>query len=328
MSRRRLFTAGVALLTVGLVVRRRSRRARRAGPWAIPFAAIFGATRATEIDFGYPGTVLDNIGSFFGSIITTVIGDISSAVSGGITWALGVVQGWLVKLYTALTHLIGAIPGAFGSIVDYVRWLEETFDTFVGNIYDSIANAVVNGITDGLDVGGWLAGLLGGWLDSVLQATLAAGGWFYGFVADIVTDILRSALSVGSWIYDLIASIVQYVIDQVFADVGWLWAKLETFVNQLIYDGLTAGNWLYNWIADNIVQPLIDLALQGFADIVAVVHGAWSFLVWIAQHPLQWFVDQLTSLADLHGEALWARIGEALDREGGTAFSVLDDLFG
>lgn len=328
MNRRRLATAGAVALTVALLARRSNRRARRHPAWVIPFAAIFGASRSAEIDFGYPGTVLDNIGSFFGGLITTVVGDITGAVSAALNWVLNIVQTWLVKLYTALTHIIGAIPGAFGSVVDYVRWLEDTFDTFVGSIYDSIRNGIVDGITAGLDAGGWLAGLLTDWLGSVLQGVIAAGGWFYGFVANIVTDILQSALQVGSWIYDLIAGIVGYVVDQLFADVGWLWGRLETFVNQLLYDGLAVGEWLYNWIKDEIVQPLIDLALQGLGDLLAVVQGAWDFLVWVAQHPLQWFIDQFEDLAGLRGDALWSRIGEALDSESGHAFSILDDLFG
>lgn len=328
MTRRRLFTAGVVACAVGLIVHRRNRRARRSPGWTIPFAAIFGATRTAEINIGYPGTVLQNIGGFFGSIITSVIGDIASAVANALTWSLSVVQGWIASVWQGVLAIIGAIPGAFSSLVDYIEWFYNTFLDWTGFVLDEIAQGVVNAVSEGLDAGGWLAGLLTGWLGTILPQILQGAAWFVELVEGFATDVLRQALTVGSWLYNLIANVVQYVLDGIIGGGEYLWNLVEPFVRQLIIDAFTVGGWLYDYIRDSIVQPLIDFALAGISDVIDVVKGAWDFLVWVGEHGLAWFTDLADTIAGLSGDALLHTLEDAITGNEGTVEDLLDRLFG
>ena len=274
---------------------------------AIPFAvAVSTIVRSGQSIDLTPGAVFSGIAGFFGGVIQTVIGDIITPVANAISWAGGRLEGWIVSLWSELLALIGTLPGAFVDVVDFVTAEFQNAENLAQFLYNSAWSEIQSVEST---IGGFITNTL-----STLQASL--------------TTLLQTAISQGgllwNWIYN---TVLQPLYDEVSNVLNLAVDEALSAVQQFIQAGLDIGGWLWGLLSP-LVQSLIDAALAGVSDIIAVVNGAWDFLVWIATHPLSWFTDQVDSFFAAGANALVAAIVNALESEQDAVVSWLDSTFG
>lgn len=272
MTRRRaLAAAGGA--TLALIVWRRRRRPRAPIPYAIPFAAVAVAVRAgaTAIDLS-PSTVFSNIAGFFGSVVMTLIGDLITPVANAIAWAGTQLIGYVSDLYQHVLGFIGTINTVFSTVADYIDSVYNFARDFAVQLFDSVVAQV----------------------DDLVSRVSSITQWVLDNVANLISDALELAFEVGGWAWNKIYTDFIYPIyatlDQIANSVI---DTVTRVVNDLLSAAAAAGGWLWNLVT-NIVNDAVNVALSGLSDLIGVVEGAWSFLVWVALHPLDWF----TSLID------------------------------
>jgi hypothetical protein len=245
-------------------------------PW-VAWAA--SSTRAFDgVDLS-EGTVFSAIGGWFGGVVMTLIGDIITPIARAISWAAGQLEGWIGTIWITFLSMVGSIPPLFTNIVDYVATLVGQARDFAVWLYDQ-TNTLID------TVSGQLTNLLD---------TLA------GVVGDIVTTVLTDGFGFGNWLWNLVYDGMIAPLWQTFTNtLDTLWQQMVQFLNATL-DGLfAAGSWVWDRVTA-LVNELLNVALAGIGDVIAVVRGAWNFLVWIAAHPLDWFSQQVDAVFG-HGE--------------------------
>lgn len=208
------------------------------------------------------------------------------------------------------------LSGVAGAVKDFVfEVVSKALDLAFGaiNALDDVYHAVTNALTGGFD---WLtqnavnaANAVAGvvtqtynMLDdafSNLRAQLKSmleHAWddLKAWVLDPAGDFLKGVLGEG---WDIVKKLiglgidgVNFLISLALDPFGTIWGLIEQAVKDIVGVVVPPFEW--------IVQTGLDILFAGFGDVVAVIKGAWHFLVWVAEHA-----------ADLTEEALTASFG-------------------
>lgn len=278
---------GAGIVVAGVVLYRRRRKPRASIapmiPW-LAYAAVNSVPRQS-IDLS-ASTIFNNIAGFFGGVVMTLIGDIIGPIASAIEFAAGKLEAWIVQLWNELWAQLGSIPNTFLSVADYIEKLYNNATGFAQWLFDNAANEITNIVGTVQNIADGIAGSVLDTIQGYISDLIAVGGGLFDWVWQTFIEPLYA------WVSQQLSGLFDW-ISQVVSDV--------------INDGLNAGGWLYDQLR-NIVNDLIGLALAGFADVIAVVQGAWNFLVWVAQHPLGWLENQLDELTAGGPDAVLSRL--------------------
>lgn len=310
MKRSRLIAvAGVAV--VGCVVWR-ARRPRRASitpviPWLV-YAAV-STTPRQDVDLSF-GWVLDTIGSFFGGLVLTVIGDIVSAIA----HALSLVGATIINWVTALWH---GIQDTFGAVLNVVSFVQAQAQQLFGIAIGAVNSAYteLRGLIDG--VIGNVENITGGILDNI---------W------NLVWSVLTPAIAIGGglwqWVWNTFIVPLYEALSRLYGDV--LNAVGGLFTSLL--DEITgAGGWLYEWAKSLIIEvagPLINSVLGPYIELFDVIRGALPFLKWVAAHTLDWFQSLADSIEALTPQHVLGAIENAINDNTDDVDAILNRFFG
>lgn len=305
MKRSRMLVLAGAVIGVGLVARR-ARRPRARIPFAIPFVSVWIALLRgmPSIDLS-PSTVFSGIAGFFGDVIMTLIGDLITPIADAISWAGVQLEQFVLDSVNSVWGFIGQAAGLVSTVLDFVQSLYQAALQYAESLVASVWFEV-NSLAD--QFAQWGANIL-----NLIQTTIAS--------------VLSTAMTVGGWLWNQIYNAFIYPLYNYISDLfGNIEGIVAGIVSTVINGALEAGGWLYN-ILTNIVQSLIDVALAAFGDIVAVVQGAWAFLVWIAEHPFSWFADQIDSVFGNGASHLIDLLEQAIDANQDQVEQWIDRVF-
>lgn len=274
---------------------------------AIPFAlaVVQRAQLRQSIDLQV-GTIFNNIAGFFVGILSALIGDIITPIADALNYVAGVIIDWIVQLWAGLRELIGGLPGDILSVVDLVDLFYNNAITYAQTLYDDF----ITGIS------------------ATIEEVLNGANWLRDWITAIAQGLLADALSAGGpfvqWIYD-------NVINPLETAIGAVTAEVEQLVAQAVADALDAatsvGGFLWDEIS-SIAQLIVDDALGTFTDLFNAVLGAYDFLIWVGEHSLSWFSDQIESFFADGSQRVVELIVQALENEQPTVDAFLDATFG
>lgn len=260
-----------------------------------------------------------------------------SAISDGVEsvwgWALGVVQDWVIGPITR------AASWAANQVADYAVALAQDvweklgiLGEFAGTLWDmivhmvdgaidfalSIKNTLYDWIGDGI---GWLWDTTSWWWEHVFNVLW---DWLVDVVTSLIVGAIDLAMGAAGWVWDRVSEIAATVAREVLGAASWLYDNVRQIVTDMLGALFDAGSWLWERITDVVgalVSQLWDALSNGIAAVIAVVEGAWDFLVWVAEHPATWFAELIDGFFRNGSQWFIERLTDALSSSG----SIVED---
>lgn len=242
-------------------------------------------------------------------------------------WVAGSLLPGIREIIHAISEAVSnAISAAVAAAYDWTNFLHSLVGD-VGRITGDLVSYVIDGFRRATDFALWAAGE---------AARLGTSAWeVLGDPASWVWDQVRA---IAGGVGDVFDFLTRDVLNFIYADLvlplynrlsdirDSLFDSLREIAETAIGAALDAGSWLWDRVG-GIVADALDVALAPLRAIVAVVEGAWSFLVWVAEHPISWFTSIADEVLGNGSEWLINHVLSAVEAEFDTVEQRLSDYF-
>lgn len=262
--------------------RRRTRQRRSSASPEVPTRRaplrVVSLLFITRSLFGYGF----DAGAIFGGIWNFLTG-IGSDVRNFVLEAVQKAADYLVGLINTVDDVYHAVTGVLTEGLVWATQQAENAAGAVANVvqvtYDEMASAFSN------------------FRDQVKAALEHGYDDVKNYVLDQIPALLESLLGDAWTFLKSLASLgvdgLDFLLQLATDPFGTIW----DLIKQAVEDALGVALPPFEWI----VQQGLDLLFAGFGDVVAVLKGAWHFLVWVADHAADLTEDALSAGFGLGG---------------------------
>lgn len=239
-----------------------------------------------------------------------VAGGILDSLTGAIGWATG-------PIYDAVKRLVGGVIGWVSDWVGHViDWVSAGFDAInrglrsVGDFANSLVGWAQGMVTTAFDN---LVTWVGRGLDAARTFAQGLVDTATSWALDELNRLWGYATGLVDWVNQ---NVWRPLWDKIEGAVGWVQSTVLPWVgNELARLGSYAKgltDWVVGWVRD-LVVPFFDFA----RPLLAVVSRAFGWLVWIAEHPYDWFVATWHAIGDLSPDAISGMVARAMRDDAG-----------
>ena len=310
--KRKSFVGVAGIAVVGLVTLRRS-HARNVHPLPSTESDVLADTLPYRSDLVTHATILAmpllwalTVAAWPWDTVIDAASSVAATVRKLVRDALGEVWGYIHETFDWLADVFVYIRDTAGDVLTGLRDIAERLTIALADKVRSWIDTVYR------------------WIDIVIDAERQVVNRTFDFVRNLINDAIniaeRATGVLYGWVVDNVLNPLLHAVDVVYQ---WVRDHVAQVIDVLWRDVIGPIFDKLNWVWDQL-HYVIDFVKYLKDQIIPVLQKCWGFLVFVATHPLSWYINYITELFHRGPDYIYEAMSRAVEQNG----AHVDDIIG
>lgn len=282
--RRKSFVGVAGIAVVGLVILRRS-HARNVHTLPSTESDVLADTLPYRSDLVTNATILAiplvwamTVAAWPWDTVIDAASSVAATVRKLVRDALGEVWGYIHETFDWLAHVFVYIRDTAGDVLTGLRDIAERLTIALADKVRSWIDTVYR------------------WIDAVAGAIRQEANRTFDFVRNLINDAIniaeRATEVLYGWVVDHVLNPLLHAVNVLYQ---WVRDHVAQVIDVLLRDVIGPIFDKLNWVWDHL-HYVLDFVKYLKDQIIPVLQKCWGFLVFVATHPLSWYINYITEL--------------------------------